>query len=389
AADAVARGATGVVVERDLASALPETVAVYRVDNTLDALMQLAEMKRRAYRGTVVTLTGSAGKTTAKHFVSQLAGRGVSVTKGNFNNQIGVPLSIFEASLRSRAWVLELGMNAAGEIGALTSLVRPDLGVLLPAGRAHLGHFENQQDVVAAKAEMLRVAEAPRRVLTVGTQYDAWVPSGIEQVRIGSGGQYDARARRIVFPTGTQFSLVDQHQHLTRVVGVHGAHFSANLAAAWAIVRECGFRRAAALERLSDLESPSGRMTLRALRGGWLLDDSYNASPESFLAFARWLSQVPLPPRLVLADMRELGSASAALHDEVAAALLAMPLDRVIAVEGELAESLRCRGCPVSVARDADEAVEQVLAEWQPGVLAAVKGANGSGLYAALRRRGL
>lgn len=386
-AEAVERGAAGVVVERSARVIPAGGTAVFEVADTLEALADLARMRRRAFAGRVVALTGSAGKTSTKHFVAAFGGRRVYVNPGNLNNRIGVPLSIFEAPLDADAWVLELGMNAPGEIASLRDCVEADLAVLLPAGRAHLGFLDGEAGVLAAKAELLEGPTSPERIILADHRYAPWL-AGRRPVRVGTEMDADVRWSdlRERFPGGLSLRLHEGAREWLLQTGLHGGHWAPALAVAWAILRELGVPRRDLARRAEGLQAPAGRMELRAWRGGWILDDSYNASPESFRALMEWVQALAgrLQVRLLLGEMRELGDWEGTLHAEVAAATASIPHRWLGVVGTPMARALQDAGLRPRQFLEAGHAVAHGLEEWSPGSLLIVKGAHGTGLHAAL-----
>lgn len=384
-AEAIAKGASGVVIAADCGLRAPAGVVTYLVKEPRLALAQLARFKRDAYGGIVAALTGSAGKTSTKAFAAALAGRSLYVNPGNFNNDIGVPLAIIAAPMTAPAWLLEFGMNAAGEIATLTDIAAPDYGLLLPPGRAHIGAFADAEAIARAKAEMAFAADRPKQLLVYGDAYDC-ILRGIAHKKIATTGAYDCVAGRLDFPHGQVFRLSEGLWRREITTSLHGQHWGTSLAAAWALCREMGLLSRAQAGRIAKLSAPRGRMTLQAYNGGWLLDDSYNASPESYLAFLQYLRQLPvgLRPRLLLGDMLELGRQAAKIHAEIAAAVAELDVARIDVVGSHMAKALRQQKIAHRVHKNADLALAAALKPWRPGAFLAVKGANGVGLYAAL-----
>ncbi len=383
---AIQAGAAAVVVDRSFRRKLPTQIAVYKVSDTRVALGQLASMKRRKYAGQVIAITGSAGKTTTTGFISQLIGSGVSATIRNFNNEIGVPLSIFAASMTDRAWILELGMNHAGEIERLTNIAEPTTGVLLPAGMAHAGAFKTAADIRRAKAELAFASGAPGRIVAHHSYRD--VLFGQDAIFVdGRDAAYGVASARVNFPAGTSLRLSTPDGRFFANPTVQGRHFALPILFAWAACRESGLVARRSAGRLDKLTTPPGRMQLRAWRGGWVLNDAYNASPGSWAALVDYLDALPagLKIRLVAGEMLELGRHSRAQHDLIADRLASLKNVRLTAVGRAMASALTRRTGKTVDPVAADTAVATGLAGWRRGTLLVIKGANGTGLFDAAR----
>jgi UDP-N-acetylmuramoyl-tripeptide--D-alanyl-D-alanine ligase len=152
AADVLRKGAAGVVVDRDVDGEGEAAGAVLRVPDALQALQDLAAWARREWKGDVVAVTGSAGKTTTKDVIAEMLSVGMNTakTEGNLNNHVGLPLSLLRISGDARLVVLEIGMNHAGEIRDLSALARPDVGVVTNVGYAHIENFDSVEGFAAA-----------------------------------------------------------------------------------------------------------------------------------------------------------------------------------------------------------------------------------------------
>ena len=303
----------------------PRTLPIVRVEDSLVALGQAAAAWRRRFDIPVAAVTGSAGKTTVKEMLAAIAGQAgpVLATKGNLNNEIGLPLTLFRLSGEHRRAVLEMGANHAGEIRRLTAIGAPDVGIVTMAGPAHLEGFGSLEGVAHAKGELFQGLApgatavinaddvfAPlwhefagdRPILTFGTK-DADVRCD-EPVADGSGGQ-------VVAMTGPFGSL----QVTLRLPGRHNAiNALAAAAAAHALGHDSGEIR----RGLESVRPQPGRLQIRSgLGGSRLVDDTYNANPEAVRAAVDYLVSIEGRPFLALGDMGELGPGAAEMHAEV------------------------------------------------------------------------
>ncbi len=325
AAEAVARGGVAVIADCPLNLDVP----VLRVADTLTALGRLAGVWRTRLGALVVALTGSAGKTGTKEMLARILGAAgeVQATRGNLNNAIGLPLSLLAADA-PRWLVLEMGANHPGEIAALSRIARPDLALLLNAGRAHLEGFGSIAGVARAKGEIVQgLARNGLLVFNADDPYaDLWRELAGTRETLGFGlgrraqvraealgpGRWDARGyhrrHRIHRPQGT----------LEIELPLPGRHNLMNTLAAVAAASALGVDDHLIAAALAGLRAAPGRLEFLPGRGGaWIIDDSYNANPESVAAALEVLADLPGRRWLVLGDMAELGPGAPALHHEV------------------------------------------------------------------------
>lgn len=333
------------------------------VPDTLQALGDLAAWRRRQLPIRVVAVTGSNGKTTAKEFIAGVLAQRYNVGKtlGNFNNLIGVPLTLLRLHPQQHVAVIEMGMNHPGEIARLAHMAQPEVGVLTNVGPAHLEFFGNLDDVANAKAELLdalpadgaavlngddplvRAAaqRASARVVWFGTSTDA----GVRVVAVKDAGLDGVRVR-FLYADGSL-----QAVHL-RCLGVHNVEHAA---AAAAVGVELGLDAGsitAGLEAFAGL--PMHLEPIRLRNGAIVLNDAYNANPASTAAAVRFLATLPRRGRaiLVAGEMLEMGEHAEELHREVGRLCAQLRLDMVIGVEeggrhaAALVDEARCHGAP-------------------------------------------
>ena len=333
-------GAAGAVVARTTS----DDIAQIQVDDAKLALGRFGAAWRNEHDVTVVGVTGSNGKTTLKELIAAcLAPLAPTLaTHGNLNNDIGVPLMLARINDTHRYAVIEMGANAGGEIGYLTSLANPDVVVITNAGAAHLEGFGSIEGVARAKGEILQNEKRPRvAVLNADDDYFAYWSSlvdDVDSISFGFRETADVRASDVQSDaSNTRFTLHvggDSVAVVLPLVGIHNVR-NACAAAAVALALDTGIDAIrAGLESVSPV---GGRLQpLRGLQGATLFDDSYNANPLSVIAAAEFLAALAGESWLVLGDMKELGDDAAELHREVGEAARASGVDRLFAY-GDLA----------------------------------------------------
>lgn len=345
-AAAEARGAAGALVERDVATTLPTV----RVDDSRRALGDLAAAWRGRFAVPLVAVTGSNGKTTVKGMLAAvLSARGATLsTRGNLNNDIGVPLTLLNLRREHRSAVIEMGANRPGDIAYLTRVAQPSVAVITNAAPAHLAGFGDITGVARAKGEIFsglaqdgtavinaddpreglwRVMAAPHRIVTFGLRYAADVT---------------ARELHLNAALGCSFTLVTPAGEAAVELRLSGRHNVMNALAAAAAAYAVGLSIADIVRGLEAMRPVERRLQLkRGLGGARVIDDTYNANPGSVKAALEVLAVSGAgggEKILVLGDMGELGNAGEALHEQVGRQARAIGVDRVYAV-GELART--------------------------------------------------
>ena len=358
-ADAVARGACAVVVSK------PERTAglgvpVFAVHDTLAALGALARYRRRAWPGIVIGVGGSNGKTTTKELIRSALGACLPVhaTTGNFNNLIGVPLTLLALSDSAEAAVIEIGMNVPGEMERLRGIVEADLVVLTSVSEEHLEGLGSLEGVMREESILFDGAAV------------AIVPASQPELAKAAAG----RASRVVTAgldagdvRATTWRMAADGMGEIEIDGVtvrppaRGAHNLRNAMLALAVARELGVPMADAARGIARATFPSMRMDWSPLgaHGATLINDAYNASPASMRAALDVLAASGAGRQRVaiLGTMRELGTHAARLHAELARTAIDSPVE-IVAGIGEIGEALRAAdpdSARVVAARDVDD----------------------------------
>ena len=387
---ALEKGAAAVVVDHDLGAARQMTVP-----DTLAGLQQLAAWARREWGGTVVGVTGSAGKTTTKDAIAHVLATALAVgrTAGNFNNHVGVPLSILRLPEDCRVAVLEMGMNHAGEIRALAAIARPQIGVVTNVGYAHVEAFGSIEGVARAKRELIEALPADgTAVLNADDERVARFRETHPGPSITFGFSEGAavRGEELESANGWTRFRVEETVFETPLAGRHGV---LNCLAALAVARAFGIPMGRLGEAVRTLAA--GRMRGERLEhaGVTVWNDCYNANPEAMRAMIDVLAATPAAGRIaVLGEMLELGAAAERLHREVGRYAAARGIDLLAGVRGaarHVVEEARRAGMAESAAvffETPEEAGEFVRGQARAGDAVLFKGSRGVAMERALER---
>jgi UDP-N-acetylmuramoyl-tripeptide--D-alanyl-D-alanine ligase len=315
---AVERKAAGAVVAHPVAAELPTIV----VDDTMDALGELAASWRDQMPATVIGITGSNGKTTLKELLASCLSISdkTLATHGNLNNEIGVPLMLLRMSEDDRYAVIEMGANHAREIGYLASLTSPKIVAITNAAPAHLEGFGSVEGVAKAKGEILTANNgADVAILNADDDYfDYWksLAGNARVISFGLSADADVRASGITASDGvSDFKLHLPDKQIQVHLALAGKHNVLNACAAAAIADALGIPAEQIRKGLEAVRPVGGRLqSVKSRSGAVLYDDSYNANPVSVQAAAEFLAAQEGTSWLVLGDMAELGGDAELLH---------------------------------------------------------------------------
>jgi len=398
---ALAEGARAAVVERLIPSVDP--AALILVDDTLRALGDLAAATRIRSSMKVVAITGSNGKTTTKEMVAAIceaapwspASNRVLKNEGNLNNLIGLPLTLLRLAGDEAVGVLEMGMNQPGEIARLTEIARPDFGVVLNVGRAHLQGVGGLAGVAAAKGELFEGLSGDA-VIAVNVD-DPWVVKIADNFsgrKVYFGSRGEVRADNIVdfgFD-GVGFDLLINGRRAKVRLRMIGRHNVTNALAAAAIGHAMGLPQGVIVKGLREASPPPMRMQVERLANGMMvLNDSYNANPSSVEAALEALRRMPGRLVVVLGAMWELGDESRRAHREIGERVASLGADLLVTL-GELGESIAAGALEAGMAESAvhvctthEEAAEIVRRQREAGVVVLVKGSRGMKMEEVVR----
>lgn len=333
-------GAAAAVVCRDkLAFSAKNSFSnIIPVVNTQKALEEIALLYRSKFNGPVTAVTGSNGKTTTKDMIARsLSGLGpVLKTMGTQNNKIGVPLTIFRLKKSHRIIVFELGASKRGEIDALRKITRPDYAVITNIGHSHLEFLKTKENVLGLKLELVR-GEDKNRIKTVFLNFDdeylrkAAESLSMKVVFFGRSRGCAYRAENISYGiNGLEFTVNKKYKVVLKTIGEHNVY---NALAAWAVARELKVPADIIQSRLRTFNFPANRLQLTKKKRLFIIDDTYNANPDSVKAALRALSAFRTAGRktAVLADMLELGNLSEKLHYEIGFEAGSLGIDTIVA----------------------------------------------------------
>ena len=377
-------GAVAALVDRDVPADLP----VLKVKDVLAALGILAGHWRNACPAKVIGITGSNGKTTVKEMVASILRQDgeVLATSGNFNNELGLPLTVFQLNQSHDYAVLEMGASNPGDIAYLAGIARPDVGVITNIGPAHLQGFINIQGVAQAKGELF--AALPTDGVAIINAAEPWVDLW----------QDINRAGKIFYFNGDGEDHIRAHHDADNVVvstpigefplqlPLPGLHNLTNALAATAVCLALDVPLAHIKAGLETVKPVPGRLSLKHASSGWIvIDDTYNANPASLYAALQVLATQNGEPWLVMGDMKELGNDSRKMHAELGDAARSFGVRRLFALGEASTAAVDAFGANAEHFNSRDGLIEALRAELKPGIACLVKGSRSMGMEHVVR----
>lgn len=390
---ALSNGAVASLVEKDVEG--PHIL----VPNLVDALARMALHFRSKFRGQVIGITGSVGKTTTKEFVARaLSPLGkIAQTTGNRNTEYTGPLLWAEMDGDEQAVVVEMGMRGFGQIRHLASFAKPTMGLITNVGHSHLEIVGSRQGIAEAKAELFESLPSDGRAFAwAGDDFlgllRAQAPCPVETFGIRSGDSQVVRYEPVSW-TLSKATISVHGQEVDVEIPAAGKHLALNAAAALLVAFHCNVDLERATDALSGIKLPEMRMQIIERDGVTIVMDAYNAAPGSFLAALETLAELPArgDRLVVMGEMRELGAASEQAHRDVGKAIAKSDVNRACFFGDATRFAFEeCRADGMSelnlvMAKDIDD-VREFLDSARPGDTVLIKGSRAMELERALSR---
>jgi len=384
---AVKTGAVGAIVDLGWKGKVPDNFTVIRVEDTLQAYQTVAANYRKSLPLRVLAITGSNGKTSTKDFAAAVLGRRFRVTKtqGNFNNHVGLPRTMLEATSQDEVAVWEIGMNHPGEVAALAKIAAPDAALITNIGIAHI-EFMGSREAIAAEKGALAEAIGPQGsiILNADDPFSKNIATRTHAKVIFAGTTAGTiRAGEITQSAhGSDFTILEGAHRCRAQLPVPGLHMVQNAMLAVAAGRLFGLSLEEAAAGLVAAPLAKARLQIRQIGGVQFIDDSYNANPDSMKAALRTLVELDADGKriAVLGEMRELGKESARGHREVGETAAELGVDQLIAIGdmgAAIAEAAQQAGLEKTAAVGSiSEAAEMLTEITAPGDLVLIKGSR-------------
>src|SRR5262245_16163670 len=380
-------GATGALVDLKWTGNVPDNFALLRATDPLQAYQTLAANYRKSLALKVLAITGSNGKTSTKDFAASVLARRFRVTKteGNFNNHVGLPRTILEATSEDEVAVWEIGMNHPGEIAALSKIAEPDAAIITNIGVAHI-EFMGSREAIATEKGALAGAVAPHG--TVILNADDPFSKGIAartRAKVIFAGTTGGTVQAIEIrqsAEGSEFTIVEGAHRCRAQLPVAGSHMVQNALLAVAAGRAFGLSIEECAAGLTAAPLTKARLQIKEIGGVQFLDDSYNANPDSMKAALRTLVELDVEGKriAVLGEMRELGTESERGHREVGETAATLGVNQLITIGDAaemIAEGARIAGLDNVLSVGSTGEAARLLGEIaEPGDLILIKGSR-------------
>ncbi len=346
--DVFSKGAACVISEKELDISKPYIL----VESSLVALKEIAKFYRENLSVTLVGISGSVGKTSTKEMIASVLSQEYKVlkTEGNFNNEIGLPLTILKIRDEHQVAVIEMGISDFGEMQRLSAIAKPDVAVLTNIGTCHLENLKDRDGVLKAKTEMFEYLCENGYVVLNGDDDKLFTVKDVNGIRpafVGLNSKNDIYASDIVSDglSGVEFVINDNGKKLCAKVNIPGEHMVYNALTGYAIGKIMNISDEKILAGMEKLKPVSGRNNIIKTDYITIIDDCYNANPVSMKASIDVISKVKTRTVCVLGDMFELGENEKQLHCEVGEHFKDKDVDVLITAGNLAANIAKAAGC--------------------------------------------
>jgi UDP-N-acetylmuramoyl-tripeptide--D-alanyl-D-alanine ligase len=365
------------------------------VEDTLQALQQIGHTIRRRWAKPIIAITGSNGKTTTKELVAAVLAQEKSVhkTTGNLNNHIGVPLTLAELDHGHDVAVVEMGANHYGEIARLCEIAAPNFGLITNIGRAHIEFFKDLDGVAKAKRELFDYLHARDGVVFINAddpKLRATLPSGAKAITYGIEQPAQVQGRIVGIDENGCVTLAWRGQNIHLVIP--GTHNAINALAAIAVGEHFGAVPQKIRRALETTPPVAKRMQILQRGGLTIINDAYNANPESMRAALEFLAAMPVRDNgrriAVLGDMLELGEAASAVHQEIGVMVKGLPIHAVFAYGPQMRHLVHAIGEALWAEHFDDKArlCEEINRSVRSGDVILLKGSRGMAMEEVVER---
>ena len=383
--EALQKGAIGCFSAKK--TEVPEGKFIIEVEDTLKAYQDVARAYRDSTKVPLVAITGSVGKTTTKDMISAVLAEHYSVlkTEGNLNNFIGLPRTLLNYK-NQEIIVLEMGMNHFNEISVLSNIAKPNIAVLTNIGHSHIGNLGSRENILKAKMEIIEGMNDDGVIIANNDDlYLKTIKDKVKQkvITYGIKNKSDYMAYDVVMTdTDTTFKIKDEEKIYKVKINLPGEHLVYNALAAWAVGKVNNVKNEEIIKGIENFEMSKLRMDIKEKNNVKIINDTYNANPESMKAALQTLSKMNGNRKIaVLADMLELGEMSKNIHFELGKTISDLKIDNIFTYgeeAKEIAKGAIDAGCSnVKIFGDKEELIKELKQFLKPDDIVLIKGSRG------------